>query len=94
MVGAGGVIAVIFSAYFGRLPVLFWFTVIDLATAAGQAGSHGFNGFFAPRVLNGFFAGAAQGVSSPGQLPMMLRTHQWQSGLMIIKDIFFVHEHA
>ena len=62
MVGAGGVIAVMFSAYFGRLPVLFWFMVIALATAAGQAGSHGFNGFFAPRVLNGFFAGAAQGV--------------------------------
>ncbi|KAL9603196.1 MAG: hypothetical protein Q9179_002297 [Wetmoreana sp. 5 TL-2023] len=77
MVGAGGVIAVMFSAYFGRLPVLFWFTVIALATAAGQAGSHGFNGFFAPRVLNGFFAGAAQG-----------------SGLMFIKDIYFVHEHA
>jgi len=68
MVGAGGVIAVIFSAYFGRLPVLFWFTVITLATAAGQAGSHGFNGFFAPRVLNGFFAGAAQGVGFPGRL--------------------------
>lgn len=63
MVGAGGVIAVMFSAYFGRLPVLFWFMVIATATAAGQAGSHGFNGFFVPRVLNGFFAGAAQGVS-------------------------------
>ncbi len=63
MVGAGGVIAVIFSAYFGRLPVLFWFTVAAFATAAGQAGAHGFNGFFVPRVMNGFFAGAAQGVS-------------------------------
>ena len=62
MVGAGGVIAVIFSAYFGRLPVLFWFMVIATATSLGQAGSHGFNGFFVPRVLNGFFSGAAQGV--------------------------------
>lgn len=62
MVGAGGVVAVMLSAYFGRLPVLFWFMVIATATAAGQAGSHGFNGFFIPRVLNGFFAGAAQGV--------------------------------
>ncbi|KAL8771747.1 MAG: hypothetical protein Q9209_002938 [Squamulea sp. 1 TL-2023] len=77
MVGAGGVVAVMFSAYFGRLPVLFWFMVIATATAAGQAGSHGFNGFFVPRVLNGFFAGAAQG-----------------SGLMFIKDMFFLHEHA
>ena len=65
MVGAGGVVAVMFSAYFGRLPVLFWSMVIALATAAGQAGSPGFNGFFAPRVLNGFFAGTAQGVSLP-----------------------------
>ncbi|KAL8665818.1 MAG: hypothetical protein Q9202_001940 [Teloschistes flavicans] len=61
MVGAGGVVAVMLSAYFGRLPVLFWFMVIATATAAGQAGSHGFIGFFVPRVLNGFFAGAAQG---------------------------------
>ncbi|KAL8928415.1 MAG: hypothetical protein Q9172_000901 [Xanthocarpia lactea] len=77
MVGAGGVVAVMLSAFFGRLPVLFWFMVIATATAAGQAGSHGYNGFFVPRVLNGFFAGAAQG-----------------SGLMFIKDIFFLHEHA
>ncbi|KAL8930413.1 MAG: hypothetical protein Q9208_000597 [Pyrenodesmia sp. 3 TL-2023] len=77
MVGAGGVVAVMFSAYFGRLPVLFWFMVVATATAAGQAGAHGFNGFFVPRVLNGFFAGAAQG-----------------SGLMFIKDMFFLHEHA
>ena len=62
MVGAGGAVAVMLSAYFGRLPVLFWFTVIALATAIGQAGSHGFIGFFVPRVMNGFFAGAAQGV--------------------------------
>ncbi|KAL9027814.1 MAG: hypothetical protein Q9180_007272, partial [Flavoplaca navasiana] len=77
MVGAGGVVAVMLSAYFGRLPVLFWFMIIATATAVGQAGSHGFNGFFVPRVLNGFFAGAAQG-----------------SGLMFIKDMFFLHEHA
>ncbi|KAL8785942.1 MAG: hypothetical protein Q9213_003091 [Squamulea squamosa] len=77
MVGAGGVVAVMLSAYFGRLPVLFWFMVVATATAAGQAGSRGFNGFFVPRVLNGFFAGAAQG-----------------SGLMFIKDMFFLHEHA
>ncbi|KAL8691295.1 MAG: hypothetical protein Q9224_004208 [Gallowayella concinna] len=77
MVGAGGVVAVVLSTYFGRLPVLFWFMVVATATAAGQAGSHGFSGFFVPRVLNGFFAGAAQG-----------------SGLMFIKDMFFLHEHA
>ena len=64
MVGAGGVVAVMLSAYFGRLPVLFWFMVAAFATAAGQAGSHGFIGFFVPRVMNGFFAGVGQGVST------------------------------
>ena len=64
MVGAGGVVAVVLSAYFGRLPVLFWFMVAAFATAIGQAGSHGFIGFFVPRVMNGFFAGVAQGVSN------------------------------
>ncbi|KAJ5934038.1 hypothetical protein N7466_003585 [Penicillium verhagenii] len=61
MVGAGGIIAVMLSAYFGRLPVLFWFMVAAFATAAGQAGSNGFIGFFVPRVMNGFFTGVAQG---------------------------------
>lgn len=63
MVGAGGVIAVIMSAYFCRLPVLFWFMVAAFITSLAQAGSHGFMGFFVPRVLNGFFAGVAQGAS-------------------------------
>ena len=86
MVGAGGVIAVMFSAYFGRLPVLFWFMVVALATAAGQAGSHGFNGFFAPRVLNGFFAGAAQGVS-------LLRTVLvWKLVLPCKPERYHVHQ--
>ncbi|KAJ5096635.1 hypothetical protein N7456_007356 [Penicillium angulare] len=77
MVGAGGIIAVMLSAYFGRLPVLFWFMFAAFATAAGQAGSNGFIGFFVPRVMNGFFSGVAQG-----------------GGLMFIKDLFFLHEHA
>ena len=74
MVGAGGVVAVMFSAYFGRLPVLFWFMVIATATALGQAGSHGFNGFFVPRVLNGFFSGAAQGVSGSTRSQSLIGT--------------------
>ena len=74
MVGAGGVIAVMFSAYFGRLPVLFWFMVIATATALGQAGSHGFNGFFVPRVLNGFFSGAAQGGRIPSHQHSLICT--------------------
>lgn len=94
MVGAGGVVAVMFSAYFGRLPILFWFMVVALATAAGQAGSHGFNGFFVPRVLNGFFAGAAQGVRRALVFCCKRELMRAQSGLMFIKDMFFLHEHA
>ncbi|KAJ5756898.1 uncharacterized protein N7511_007080 [Penicillium nucicola] len=77
MVGAGGVVAVMMSAYLGRLPVLFWFMVASFVTAAVQASSIGFIGFFVPRVMNGFFSGVAQG-----------------GGLMFIKDLFFLHEHA
>ncbi|KAI4210950.1 MAG: hypothetical protein LQ349_009450, partial [Xanthoria aureola] len=35
-VGADGVVAVVLSAYFGRLPALFWFMVMAAATAAEQ----------------------------------------------------------
>lgn len=63
MVGAGGVVAVILSAYFGRLPVLFWFMLAAFVTSAAQAGTKGFIGFFVPRIMNGFFSGVAQGVS-------------------------------
>ena len=63
MVGACGVVAVMLSAYFGRFPVLFWFMFAAFATAIGQAGSHGFAGFFIPQVLKRFFSGVAQGVS-------------------------------
>lgn len=75
MVGAGGVVAVMLSAYFGRLPVLFWFMVAAFATAAGQAGSRGFTGFFVPRVMNGFFSGVAQGVSF---LSMSTNVESWR----------------
>jgi hypothetical protein len=64
MVGAGGVVAVMLSAYFGRLPVLFWFMLAAFVTAIAEAGTSGFIGFFVPRVMNGFFAGVAQGVRS------------------------------
>lgn len=63
MIGAGGPIAVGLSAYFGRLPVLFWWMMIAVATAAWNAGAHGYRDFLASRVLNGFFATVAQGVS-------------------------------
>lgn len=61
MLGAGGVIVVALSAYFGRLPILFWFLVIATATAAWCAGATKFESFMAARILNGFFSTVAQG---------------------------------
>jgi predicted MFS family arabinose efflux permease len=63
MLGAGGVVAVALSAYFGRYPVLFWFIVLALATSAWCAAATTFESFMAARILNGFFSTVAQGVS-------------------------------
>ncbi|KAL9578112.1 MAG: hypothetical protein Q9203_007211 [Teloschistes exilis] len=62
MIGAGGIFTVAFAAYFGRLPVFFWFTVIAFATAAWCAGAGSFESFMTARILNGFFSTVAQGV--------------------------------
>lgn len=64
MLGVGGLTTVVLSAYLGRLPVLFWFVVTALWTAAGCAGSATFNAFMAFRILNGFFSTVAQGGGS------------------------------
>ncbi|KAK5164902.1 uncharacterized protein LTR77_009566 [Saxophila tyrrhenica] len=61
MLGAGGIFVVALAAYFGRLPVLFWFTFTAVWTAAGCAGSGTFDSFMAFRILNGFFSTVAQG---------------------------------
>ncbi|KAL2842900.1 major facilitator superfamily domain-containing protein [Aspergillus pseudoustus] len=61
MLGAGGVVAVALSAYFGRLPVLSWFLVFATATAAWCAAASTFESFMAARILNGFFSTVAQG---------------------------------
>lgn len=66
MLGVGGVFVVALSAYFGRLPVLFWFTFMALWTAAWCAGADSFQSFMAARILNGFFSTVAQGVSLNG----------------------------
>ena len=67
MLGAGGVIVVALAAYFGRLPVFFWFTLIAFGTAIWCAAATTFESFMAARILNGFFSTVAQGVSSPSQ---------------------------
>jgi hypothetical protein len=66
MLGAGGVVAVALSAYFGRYPILFWFIVMAVATSAWCAGAQSFESFMAARILNGFFSTVAQGVGPLG----------------------------
>ncbi|KKY31473.1 putative mfs transporter [Diaporthe ampelina] len=61
MLGAGGIFAVILSAYFGRLPVAFYFLVVAFATAAWCAGAVTFESFMGARILNGFFSTVTQG---------------------------------
>lgn len=56
MLAFGSVFTVVGMNYFGRLPVLFWFTVFALWTAAFSAGASTFNEFMAARILNGFFS--------------------------------------
>ncbi|KAL2141970.1 hypothetical protein VTI28DRAFT_1752 [Corynascus sepedonium] len=60
MLGAGGIIVVMLSAFFGRLPIVFWFLVISTATAAWCAGATTFESFMAARILNGFFSTVSQ----------------------------------
>ncbi|KAK3386844.1 major facilitator superfamily domain-containing protein [Podospora didyma] len=60
MLGAGGVLVVILSAYFGRLPVVFWFLIAATATAGWCAGATTFDSFMGARILNGFFSTVTQ----------------------------------
>ena len=75
MVGAGGPIAVGLSAYFGRLPVLFWWMLVAVGTAAGDAGAQGFKGYMTSRILNGFFSTVAQGVREGSWNVLLLYTY-------------------
>jgi predicted MFS family arabinose efflux permease len=61
MIGAGGVVAVTLSAYFGRLPVMFWCLLLALATAIWCTAATTFDSFMAARILNGFFSTVCQG---------------------------------
>jgi MFS family permease len=48
------------SAYFGRLPVVFWFLIFATMTAAWCAAATSFKSFMAARILNGFFSTVSQ----------------------------------
>ena len=60
MLGAGGIFVAFLSAYFGRLPVLFWFLLVAVATAIWCAAATTFDSFMAARILNGFFSTVSQ----------------------------------
>ncbi|KAI0177953.1 major facilitator superfamily domain-containing protein [Pestalotiopsis sp. NC0098] len=60
MLGAGGIATVMLSAYFGRLPVMFYFLIVALATAIWCAAATTFESFMGARILNGFFSTCAQ----------------------------------
>ncbi|OAA43281.1 MFS transporter [Metarhizium rileyi] len=60
MIGAGGLVAICLGAYFGRLPVMFWFMVLALATAIWCTAAETFESFMAARILNGFFSPVAE----------------------------------
>lgn len=61
MLGAGGLVVVALSAYFGRLPVMFYFLIVATATAIWCAAAQTFESFMAARILNGFFSTVSQG---------------------------------
>ncbi|KAK5653437.1 hypothetical protein OQA88_8922 [Cercophora sp. LCS_1] len=60
MLGAGGVVVVLLSAYFGRLPIVFWFLIASTATAAWCAAATNLDSFTAARILNGFTSTVCQ----------------------------------
>ncbi|CAJ2504801.1 Uu.00g121950.m01.CDS01 [Anthostomella pinea] len=53
-------VVVAFSAFFGRLPVMFYFLVVALPTAAWCAAATNFESFETARILNGFFSTVSQ----------------------------------
>ena len=62
MLGAGGIVVIILSTYFGRAPVLFWFLTVTVPTAVWCGVAITFDSFIAARILNGFFSTVGQSV--------------------------------
>jgi len=60
--GAGRLFTVLLSAYFGRLPILAFFTSVALGTSAWCAAATSFDSYLAARILYGFFSNVAQAV--------------------------------
>lgn len=62
MLGAGGIVATMLAAYFGRYPVVFWFMIMATWTAAWCTAATTFEQFMAARILNGFFSTVNTGI--------------------------------
>ncbi len=62
MLGAGGIVVIVFSTYFGRAPVLFWFLTIAVPTAVWCGAAVTFDSFMAARIVNGFVSTVGQAV--------------------------------
>jgi hypothetical protein len=60
MIGAGGLVVVTLSAYFGRLPFLFSFLTMIVAKAAWSDAATSSESFMTARILYGFFSSIAQ----------------------------------
>ena len=56
MLGAGGIVVIVLSTYFGKAPVVFWFLTLSLCTAAWCGAALSFGSFMAARIINGFFS--------------------------------------
>ena len=63
MLGAGGIVVVMLSTYFGRTPILFCFLTVSLCTAAWCGAAITFSSFMAARIVNGFVSTVEQAVS-------------------------------
>ena len=63
MIGAGGLVVVGLSSYFGRLPVIFYFQACALGMGIWCAAAKSYNSYLGARILLGFFASVAEGVS-------------------------------
>lgn len=85
MLGAGGIIVVMLSTYFGRAPILFWFLTMSLCTAAWCGAAITFSSFMAARIVNGFFSTVGQAVSKMRILPKR------ELNLNVLEGRFDVH---
>lgn len=59
----GGIVALIFSNYFGNLPVLLAFHSFAFGTGAWCAAATSLNSFLIARILNGIFSSVGIAVS-------------------------------